>query len=296
LSKLKYNFSKGNFTETQKDLKKYFLIESYPNRKVNLFNSSKNSLSGLIDQNKIKITQIKINKVNNFREKISSPSSLKESLSPVKRKEETYNSILYKIFSALLNWKNQNFKVFYDELYSVLNMLNKEIENINILVDECTIKLFKKFITLKTIFQINKNYQNVFSDKNIKILLSTDHTLYLTIIIVLIVFTLSKKTETFEEVRKDVDRLLANKTCKQKLCPICSKDILDTLINQLSQPDFIYKTSPNKIIDEKKLFNMRRKINDFISPNYRSMLDIDRIREKKQNSDFHTYLDNVFYN
>jgi len=261
---------------------------------VNLFNS-KSSLSGFIDKNKIKITQIKINKINNYREKFSNPNSVKESPSPVKRKEETYNSILYKIFSALLNWKHQNFKVFYDEIYSVLNMLNKEIENINILVDECTIKLFKKFITLKTIFQINKNYQNVFSDKNIKILLSSDHTLYLTIILVLVVFTLTKKTEATEEVRNDVHKLLANKTCKQKLCPICSKDILEILIAQMSQPDFNYKTSPNKIIDEKKLFNMRRKINDFISPNYRSMLDIDKIRDKKQNSDFHTYLDNVFY-
>lgn len=260
---------------------------------MNLFNS-KNSIGGYVETSKIKITQIKINKINNFRDRVSSPNSEKLSLSPAKRREETYNAILYKIFSALLNWKHQNFKVFYDEIYSVLNMLNKENEMTNFLVDECTIKLFKKFITLKTIFQINKYYQNVFSDKNIKILLSSCHTLYLTIIIVLIFLTLSKKTDNYNDhLERDILKYLNNKTCRSKLCPICSKDILDTLISQMSQPDFNYRTSPNKVvIDEKKLFNMRRKINDFISPNYKSMLDIDKL---KQNSDFHTYIDNVYY-
>jgi hypothetical protein len=162
--------------------------------------------------------------------------------------------------------------------------------------------------------QINLGFQNIFTDKNIKLLFNTSkHLMTMTVILIMVFFTVLKKQsgsgnntltlnstsnsvnsspikikDKKEDIKNSLNNLLFEKMCKNKSCLVCGKDFLVGILSKSS--NFSRSQTIITDADEKPLLIQRRKtIGECMSPAQTSK----KFESQKKNSDYHKYIKNV---
>jgi hypothetical protein len=223
-------------------------------------------------------------------------------------------------------WKHNNSSVFYEILFSTLELIeyyssnNGEIYNLSTL-DENILKLLKKFLTPPLLQQINSSYQNIFSDKNLKLFLnSSEHYMNMIVVLLMIFLTILKKPsvektgnstnsnakiikassvtsspvkrkESREDIKTNLNNFLSEKMCKNKSCVICGKEFIGSLLFKTSN----FSRSQTILIDPdvKLLINKRRKsIGECSSPLDKGK-NFDTTNSQKKNSALQKYIQDV---
>lgn len=239
-------------------------------------------------------------------------------------KDYTFNLLLFDLFYAILNWKHNNFSVFYSTLTSTLVRIDEIFEmQSKVTIDDLILNLVKNFLTAGLLQKINTGYDYIFSDDNLKFMMTADkHSLKIAIILIMVFFTFYQKSNFLaqsdmkdnkqqskaklnkEEVYCSLNKMLTENVCNSKNCPICTNEVISNLIFKTSSYSFtrasvsdntIITIKPaNSINNEKVLFKSTKKsIKDYLSP-MTSEIKIGLVMNgKKTNSDFQKYMENV---
>jgi len=252
--------------------------------------------------------------MNKLNEKTPRSSFLAES--NISKINPTLNTVLFDYLYALLNFKHRKYDEFYEILFNLIFTLDSlgEIETNAKIVDENILKLIKKFITSNTILLINSQYDNLLSDRNIILLLTiSKHTIKVTLILIMIFFTHSKKINFNDENMKyskddlisKLNNLLKKYLCnndqrddkfmfiteKENYCIVCSS----TAVNNILNDDIIhtkttnYKSNSMEINSEHNNFDKNKSISKYLPSDYDLNCNISEIK----NSDLKVYISNV---
>jgi hypothetical protein len=223
-------------------------------------------------------------------------------------------------------WKHNNYYIFYEILFSTIELieyystLNEEIYNLSSL-DDNILKLFKKFLSPPLLQQINSSYQQIFSDKNLKLYLnSSEHYMNMIVILLMIFITILKKPlaeknenstinngkirkassvtsspikrkESRVEIKTNLKNILSEKMCKNKSCVICGKEFIGSLLLKTSN----FTQSQTILIDhEDKIFTKirRKSIGECSSPIGKGK-NFETTNSQKKNSALQKYIQDV---
>lgn len=183
------------------------------------------------------------------------------------------NLILFDLFSSLLNWRHNNFNLFYEILHKVIikiSVPNFEKENGKFYIDDNLMTLLKNFITINYINFINQNYDNAFELTNLKKLLNHNkHTIKMVIILIMVFFTIIHITQLENnqiEINKDeicasLNNVLKKNICRESKCLICSKEYIIKLNKYVG--DFSVPIEDHL----KLLFERKKSLSDYIDIN-----------------------------
>ena len=223
-------------------------------------------------------------------------------------------------------WKHNNSCIFFEILFSTIELieyyssLNEEIYNLSSL-DENILKLFKKFLSPPLHQQINSSYQQIFSDKNLKLFFnSSEHYMTMIVILLMIFITIFKKPsieknenstnvngkirkassvtaspvkrkESRVEIKTNLNNILSEKMCKNKNCVICGKEFIGLLLfktNSFSQSQTILIDSEDKLFN-----NKRRKSIEVCSSPIGKGKNFESANPQKKNSALQKYIQDV---